>query len=41
MGKNEDDKIGGNELADEIRKVRENPEIKALILRVNSPGGSA
>jgi len=41
MGKNEDDKIGGNELADEIRKVRENPEIKALVLRVNSPGGSA
>ncbi|HOU99146.1 MAG TPA: signal peptide peptidase SppA [Bacteroidales bacterium] len=41
MGKSEDDKIGGNDLAEEIRKVRENKSIKALVLRVNSPGGSA
>lgn len=41
LGKSEDDKIGGNDLAEEIRKVRENKSIKALILRVNSPGGSA
>lgn len=41
LGKSEDDKIGGNDLAKEIRKVRENKSIKALILRINSPGGSA
>jgi protease-4 len=41
MGKSDDDKIGSDDLAAEIRKVREDNSIKALVLRVNSPGGSA
>lgn len=31
----------GPELADEIRNVRKDKNIKAIVLRVNSPGGSA
>lgn len=41
LGNSEDEKIGGNDLAEEIRNVRNDKSIKALILRVNSPGGSA
>lgn len=37
----EDGTIYGNSLAAEIAKVRKNEEIKAVVLRVNSPGGSA
>ncbi len=33
--------IGGDSLAKEIRKLRQDPEVKAIVLRVNSPGGSA
>ena len=33
--------IGGLSTAELIRKARENDKIKALVLRVNSPGGSA
>lgn len=33
--------IFGNSLAEEIAKVRKNDDIKAVVLRVNSPGGSA
>ena len=33
--------IGGDSLADLIKKARENKEIKALVLRINSGGGSA
>jgi protease IV len=33
--------IGGDALARELRKVRTDPKIKAMVLRVNSPGGSA
>ncbi|MDR1675375.1 MAG: signal peptide peptidase SppA [Tannerella sp.] len=29
------------ELADELRKLKEDEEVKAVVLRVNSPGGSA
>ncbi|WP_421877831.1 signal peptide peptidase SppA [Marinoscillum sp.] len=32
--------IGGDQFAREIRKARENSAIKAIVLRVNSPGGS-
>ncbi len=32
--------IVGEQLANEIRKARENKSIKAIVLRVNSPGGS-
>ncbi len=33
-------KIGGRSTADLIRKAREDDKIKAIVLRVNSPGGS-
>lgn len=33
--------IGGVSLARELRKLRQNSKIKAIVLRVNSPGGSA
>ena len=33
--------IGGNSSAELIRKIRKDTAIKALVLRVNSPGGSA
>jgi protease IV len=35
------DMIGGDSLAKEIRKLRQDPEVKAIVLRINSPGGSA
>lgn len=35
------DGIASENLVKEIRKIRENSKIKALVLRVNSPGGSA
>ena len=41
MGKGADNNIGGESLAETIRKVREKKSIKAIVLRVNSPGGSA
>ncbi len=34
-------KIFGNSLAEKIRKVRLDENVKAVVLRVNSPGGSA
>lgn len=34
-------KIGGRSTAELIRKAREDDKIKAIVLRVNSPGGSA
>lgn len=33
--------IGGDALARELRRVRQDASIKAVVLRVNSPGGSA
>ena len=33
--------IGGDALSRELRRVRMDPKIKAMVLRVNSPGGSA
>ncbi len=33
--------IGGDAFAAEIRKARENKNVKAIVLRINSPGGSA
>jgi protease IV len=32
--------IGSDTFADEIRKARENKRVKAIVIRVNSPGGS-
>jgi len=41
MGKGNETNIGGNYYADIIRKVRQDSNIKAIVLRVNSPGGNA
>jgi len=32
--------VGGNEIADRIREIRNEPQYEALVIRVNSPGGS-
>lgn len=40
-GKGNDEIIGSETIAAQIRKARENEKIKAIVLRVNSPGGSA
>lgn len=39
-GKSGDGTIGGTSLSETIRKAREDSTIKAIVLRVNSPGGS-
>lgn len=33
--------VGGDRIAEELRKIREDNDIKSVVLRVNSPGGSA
>ena len=40
-GKGNDNNIGANLYADVIRKERKDTSVKAIVLRVNSPGGSA
>jgi len=40
-GKGNYNNIGGNLFAEEISKVRQDTSVKAIVLRVNSPGGSA
>jgi protease-4 len=40
-GVGERGQVGGDRFAREVRKLRENKDIKAVVLRVNSPGGSA
>ncbi len=41
VGEGESGQIGGDRIAREIRKLRETNKVKAIVLRVNSPGGSA
>jgi protease-4 len=41
MGKGNENNIGGNNYADIIRKQRLDTSVKAIVLRVNSPGGNA
>jgi protease-4 len=41
MGKGNENNIGGNAFADLIRKERKDSMVKAIVLRVNSPGGNA
>lgn len=41
QGKGGSEEIGGLDLSETIRKARENKNIKAVVLRVNSPGGDA
>jgi protease-4 len=40
-GKGSDDVIGSDRIASALRKARMDDKIKAVVLRVNSPGGSA
>ncbi len=40
-GESEDGKIGGETFSKLIRKLRKDEKVKAIVLRVNSPGGSA
>ena len=40
-GKGNDEVIGSETLAAQIRKAREDNSVKAIVLRINSPGGSA
>jgi len=35
------DNIGSDEISEQIRKAREDENVKAIIMRINSPGGSA
>jgi protease-4 len=41
MGKGNENNIGGNHYAEVIRKERLDSTVKAIVLRVNSPGGNA
>jgi protease-4 len=41
MGKGGVESIGSESLSEQIRKARNDDKIKAIVLRVNSPGGSA
>lgn len=40
-GSGDDNTIGSDKMAEEIRKARLDDKIKAVVLRINSPGGSA
>ena len=40
-GQGDDETIGSEKISEEIRKARKDDKIKAIVLRVNSPGGSA
>jgi len=41
MGKGNEYNIGGNNYADIIKKERKDSSVRAIVLRVNSPGGNA
>ena len=40
-GKAQEGMIGSDTFAEELRKARTNDKVKAIVLRINSPGGSA
>jgi protease IV len=40
-GEGSSTQIGGDRIANELRELREDDNVKAVVLRVNSPGGSA
>ncbi len=40
-GEGDKNQIGGDKLARLIRKLKEDDDVKAVVLRINSPGGSA
>jgi protease IV len=39
-GKGDENTIGGDKFAEEVRKARESDKVKAIVIRINSPGGS-
>lgn len=41
MGKGNDDEIGEKTVIEHIRKARDDKNVKAVVLRINSPGGSS
>jgi protease-4 len=41
QGKAREGTIGSDTFAEELRKARNNKKVKAIVLRINSPGGSA
>jgi protease-4 len=40
-GEGSDESIGSDDFVKELKKARDNDKIKAIVLRINSPGGSA
>lgn len=40
-GKGGEESVGSDKFAEEIRKARKDDKVKAIVLRINSPGGSA
>jgi protease-4 len=40
-GKGDDLTVGSKDISEAIRKARKNDKVKAIVMRVNSPGGSA
>jgi len=40
-GKSGEDNIGSETIVEELRKLRKDDKVKAIVLRINSPGGSA
>lgn len=40
-GKGDDNTIGSDKIAETLRKARNDKSVKAVVLRINSPGGSA
>lgn len=40
-GEGEPDQVGGTRFSRVLRRLRQEPDVKAVVLRVNSPGGSA
>jgi protease-4 len=40
-GKGGDGYVGSDKIASKLRELRENEDVKAVVLRINSPGGSA
>ncbi|MDX2195135.1 MAG: signal peptide peptidase SppA [Cytophagales bacterium] len=41
VGKSDDETIGSDDMSEDIRKARTDDKVKAIVLRINSPGGSA
>ncbi len=40
-GDGDDENIGSEKISEELRKARKDKKVKAVVLRINSPGGSA